>query len=466
MDSLDLRPAETPGVLTVARLVSSARLVLERHLGVVWVRGEISNLYRAASGHLYFTLKDASAQVKCAMFRSKAQLAGFALRDGLAVEVRALPSIYDGRGEFQLNVDAIRHAGFGELYERFQRLKAKLAAAGWLAPERKRPLPAFPRAVGVVTSPRGAAIADVLTTLKRRWPALRVVVYPAAVQGEAAAADIVRAIGVANARAEVEVLIVCRGGGSIEDLWPFNEPIVARAVHASGLPIVSAIGHETDFTICDFVADVRAPTPTAAATLVAPDRAEHCRRAEAVAGRLARAFAHARSGGEQRTEAAARRLGRATAHVLAVRAQRTDAIARRLVHPAARLAAQRQRLDELRLRLARCWSRQSAQRSAAVAGSQSRLLRELRTPPAAALALNAARTALLQAGATRMDAASHRIARLAQSLAHLNPSAVLARGYAIVVKADGEVVLDRAQVSAGDDVTLTLARGEAKARIR
>ena len=273
------KPRATPPVLPVALLVSSARLILERHLGVVWVSGEISNLFRAPSGHLYFTLKDATAQVKCAMFRSKAQLVGFPLRDGLAVEVRAMPSIYDQRGEFQLNVDAIRHAGLGALYERFARLKAKLEAAGWLASGRKRALPPFPRAVGIVSSPRGAAVFDVITALKRRWPALRVIVYPAAVQGETAAADIAQAIGLANARAEVDALIVCRGGGSIEDLWAFNEEIVARAIHGSRLPVVSAVGHETDFTISDFVADVRAPTPTAAATLIAPDCGEYCRRA-------------------------------------------------------------------------------------------------------------------------------------------------------------------------------------------
>ena len=187
--------------------------------------------------------------------------------------MRATPSIYEARGEFQLNVDNIRLAGIGALYEQFARLKAKLEAAGWFAAERKRALPAYPRAIGIVTSPRAAALRDILTTLARRWPAARIILYPAAVQGNGAAAEIAQAIRVANARAEVDVLIVGRGGGSIEDLWAFNEEIVARAVFASVLPIVSGVGHETDFTICDFVADVRAPTPTAAAALVVPDRA-------------------------------------------------------------------------------------------------------------------------------------------------------------------------------------------------
>ena len=430
-----------PPVLPVALLVSSARLILERHLGVVWVSGEISNLFRAPSGHLYFTLKDATAQVKCAMFRSKAQLVGFPLRDGLAVEVRALPSIYDQRGEFQLSVDAVRHEGLGALYERFARLKAKLEAAGWLAPERKRALPPFPRAVGIVTSPRGAAVFDVITTLKRRWPALRVIVYPAAVQGETAAAEIAQAISVANARAEVDVLIVCRGGGSIEDLWAFNEENVARAIHGSRLAIVSAVGHETDFTISDFVADLRAPTPTSAATLITPDCGEYCRRAEQLAGRLARSGMH----------------------MVAVQTQRADRASRRLVHPAARLARQRERLVELASRLARCWTRLSAHRRTSLNAAHGRLLREFRTPLAQSARLAVARRSLAGAGHERLARATRRVGELAQSLAHLNPQGVLERGYAIVLTPDQEIVVDSAQLKRNDTVTLTLARGRAAA---
>ena len=323
---------EGPPVLPVSLLVSSARLILERQLGVVWVGGEVSNLYRAPSGHVYFTLKDESAQVKCTLWRSKAQLVAFPLADGLAVEVRATPSIYEQKGEFQLNVDAVRHAGLGALYERFLRLKAALEAQGLLDGARKRPLPRFPRGVGIVTSPRGAAVRDVLATLHRRWPSLPVIVYPALVQGDGAARDIAEAIATANRRAEVDVLIVCRGGGSLEDLWAFNEEAVARAVHGSALPIVSGVGHETDVTICDLVADVRAATPTAAATLVVPDIAEHRHRA----GQLAR------------------RLARAGDHALARRVQSLDGVARRLVHPAARLEAQRERLCRPR-RATRPW---------------------------------------------------------------------------------------------------------------
>ena len=436
------RPA--PPVLTVAAFVSAARLAVERHFGNLWVAGEISNLYRAGSGHVYFTLKDADAQIKCTLWRSKAQLVAFALRDGLAVEVRATPSIYEPRGEFQLVVDAVRQAGAGALYERFLRLKAKLDALGWFDGSRKRALPRFPRRVGVVTSPRGAAVSDVITTLRRRWPALRVVVYPTAVQGESAAFDIARAIQLANRRGEVDVLIVCRGGGSLEDLWAFNEEAVARAIVESALPVVSGVGHETDFTIADFVADVRAPTPTGAAQLVAPDRSEFCHRA----GELGR------------------RVARAGNHVLGTRAQRLDHASRRLVHPAARLADQRDLLVQCARRLARCWSHQLASRDARIASLQLRFARVLRAPPAASLRVQRLEERLLRAGRERTLSPMQRLQALASNLAHLNPTAVLERGYAIVTSRDGDIVVDSAALAAGDDVTLTLGRGEADATIR
>ena len=433
-----------PPVLSVSSLVASARLAVERRFGSVWVAGEISNLYRAGSGHLYFTLKDADAQVKCALWRSKAQLVAFPLRDGVAVEVRALPSIYEPRGEFQLSVDAVRQAGAGALYERFVRLKSTLEALGWFDERRKRPLPRFPRAVGIVTSPRGAAISDVVTTLRRRWPALRVIVYPTGVQGEAAAHEIARAIVVANRRAEVDVLIVCRGGGSLEDLWAFNEEIVARAIVESTLPVVSGVGHETDFTIADFVADVRAPTPTAAAQLVAPDCAEFCHRADQLA----------------------RRLARAGQHLAAARAQRLDLAARRLVHPAARLAAQRQALGDYAQRLARCWSQQANSRRARMESARLQFARTLRAPAVGIAKLQRLQERLLRAGRDRAAQPAQRLAALASNLAHLTPTAVLDRGYAIVTTRGGDIVTDSERLAPGDDVTLTLGRGEADATIR
>lgn len=435
--------AQGAPVLAVSALVTLARQALERHLDVVWVSGEVSNLFRASSGHVYFTLKDATAQVKCVLWRTKAQLLSFALKDGLAVEVRAQATLYETRGEFQLNVDAVRQAGVGLLYERFIALKAKLERAGWLAAERKRPLPRFPRSVGVVTSPRGAALRDVLTTFARRWPRLRVIVYPCAVQGDGAAAEVAHALRTANARREVDVLIVCRGGGSLEDLWAFNDESVARAVFESALPVVSGVGHETDFTICDFVADARAPTPTAAATLVAPDCGEYRHRA----GQLAR------------------RGQRALAHVLANGSQRLDLASRRLIHPAARLAAQRERCGELARRLARAMAQQAAERDRALAVLRARIARELRAPLPAAARIAEARDALVVAAARTVEACAARIAALAQSLVHLNPEAVLARGYAIVADAAGRIVTDAAQLAPGDEIAIALARGKARAAI-
>src|SRR5215472_8531402 len=305
----------SPAVLPVSLLVGSARRLIERHLGLAWISGEVSNFTRAASGHCYFVLKDDQAQVRCVMYRQKAQLVALDLQDGAQVEVRATPTIYEARGEFQLNVEMVRLSGLGALYERFARLKVRLEAAGWFALSRKRPLPPFPRGIGIVTSLRAAALSDVLTTLRRRMPALPVIIYPAAVQGEGAAREIAMAIAAANAQRKVDVLIICRGGGSMEDLWAFNEEIVAR---------------------CVFDADVRAPTPTAAAALVASDRQELLAKLAGQATRWCSALE--------------RDLGR--------RMQRLDLASRRLVHPAARLAQQREALR----RDASRWQRAAAAR--------------------------------------------------------------------------------------------------------
>jgi exodeoxyribonuclease VII large subunit len=433
----------SPAVIPVGLLVSSARLILERHLGLVWVSGEISNFTRAASGHCYFNLKDATAQVRCVFFRQKAQFAGFALKDGLAIEVRATASIYEARGEFQLNVETVRLAGIGALYEKFERLKAHLAAAGWFAAERKRPLPAFPRTIGIVTSVRAAALRDILTTLRRRWPAVRLILYPTAVQGEGAAVDIALAIATASARADVDVLIVARGGGSIEDLWSFNEEIVARAVFESAIPVVSGVGHETDFTICDFVADVRAPTPTGAATLVVPDR----RAVLADVGAIAQ------------------RWRRTTRHAMEARQQRVDGLARRLIHPAARLAQQRRDAAALAVRLDRAYRSRIAAAAHAMREHGGRLTWLLRRPLPHAARLARLREAMLRAASLTLERGSRRTAALEQSLAHLNPQAVLERGYAIVTNAEGAIVHDAATVQIGEDVALTFARGSAGARI-
>jgi exodeoxyribonuclease VII large subunit len=325
---LDISASQTP-VLSVSALLRSARDLLERRFPLQWIAGEVSNLRPAASGHLYFTLKDESAQVDCVMFRGRAAYLDWELADGQRVEARALVTLYEPRGRFQLNVEAMRRAGLGQLYEKFLRLKEKLAREGLFDAGAKRPLPAHPRRIGVVSSLAAAALRDVLTTLRRRNPAIPVLVYPAPVQGEGAAAKLAQALAVAGSRAECDVLLLVRGGGSIEDLWQFNDEALARAIRACPIPVVAGIGHETDFTIADFAADERAPTPTAAAELASPPL-------DAILARLAEN---------------AGRISRETARRIEYAMQAVDALARRLVHPAERLRTLRQHLEHLVARL-------------------------------------------------------------------------------------------------------------------
>lgn len=331
---LDFPPAG-PAVLSVSQLLRSARDLLERRFPLQWIRGEISNLRPAASGHLYFTLKDETAQVDCVMFKSRAAALDWEPADGLRVEARALVTLYEPRGRFQLNVEAMRRAGLGALYERFLKLKDKLSREGLFDPDVKRRVPEHPKQIGVITSLAAAALRDVLTTLRRRNPSIPVVIYPAPVQGEGAAAKLVQALAVANERAECDVLLLVRGGGSIEDLWQFNEEALARAIRASAIPVVAGVGHETDFTIADFAADERAPTPTAAAELVSPSL-------EALRERIAET---------------ALRLSRQTTRLIETAMQTVDALARRLVHPAERLRGLRQNLGHLAKRLSSATAR-------------------------------------------------------------------------------------------------------------
>ena len=317
-------------ILSVSELLRSVRDTLERRFPLLWVRGELSNLNYAASGHCYFTLKDRGAQVDCVMYRSRAQAFDASLREGMQVEAQVLVSLYEPRGRFQLTVENLRPAGLGPLYERFLRLKEKLEREGLFDPASKRALAPYPRTIGVVTSRAAAALRDVLTTLARRNPAVRVIVYPTPVQGEGAAGRIAAMLATASSRAECDVLLLVRGGGSIEDLWSFNEERVARAIRASRIPVVVGVGHETDFTIADFAADRRAPTPTAAAELATPSRAE-------VAANLAQCL---------------RSLSREMRRRLQYAAQALDGCAKRLVHPAERLRRSGERLTALRTRLA------------------------------------------------------------------------------------------------------------------
>ena len=317
-------------VFTVSELLRSVRDSLERRFPLLWVRGEISNLSRASSGHCYFTLKDGASQVDCVMFRSRFQALDWELREGVQVEARALVTLYEPRGRFQLNIETVRRAGLGPLYERFLRLKEKLEREGLFDTAAKRELPALPRCVGVITSLKAAALHDVLTTLARRNRALPVIVYPAPVQGEDAAERIAAALARASRRRECDVLLLVRGGGSIEDLWSFNDERVARAIRACAVPVVVGVGHESDFTIADFAADQRAPTPTAAAELVSPSRAEMLARlAECLRG-------------------VSREMRRRIEYAM----QALDGCTRRLVHPAERLRAHRGHVTQLGARLA------------------------------------------------------------------------------------------------------------------
>lgn len=433
---------ESP-ILSVSELNRMARLMLERGFPLVWVTGEISNLTRATSGHWYFTLKDSQAAVRCAMFRNRNQFMDWAPENGMRVELRAQPTLYEPRGEFQLSVEVMRRAGLGALYEAYARLRERLEREGLFDPARKRPLPAYPKRIGIVTSPKAAALRDVLTTLARRWPLARVIIYPTPVQGEGAAESIAAALRTAGERAECDVLLLVRGGGSIEDLWSFNAEVVARAIAASPIPVVCGVGHETDFTIADFVADRRAPTPTGAAQLAAPNAEELRQHLHHLARRLTL---------DQR-----RRL-----HTLA---QRLDGLAQRLRHPAEQLANRRRHLDQLARRLALAQAGRLTLASQRLAHLRVRCQRALPRPERLLARVHELHGRLERAFTSGVQQRQARITALATHLAHLNPAAVLERGYSIVRRMDGSIVRDRRQLKVDETVELTLARGMAGARI-
>jgi exodeoxyribonuclease VII large subunit len=443
-------PAESPPareVFSISRLNREARTLLERGLGSVWLEGEISNLSRPGSGHWYFSLKDEAAQVRCAMFRQRNLLVRFPVKDGAQVLARGRVSLYEARGEFQVVIEHLEEAGEGVLRRRFDALKQKLSAEGLFDSRHKQPLPPLPRRIGVITSPTGAAIRDILHVLRRRFPTIPVLVYPVAVQGEAAPREIEQAIRLAAQRRDCDVLILARGGGSLEDLWAFNDEAVARAMFACPIPIVSGVGHEVDFTIADFVADERAPTPSGAAERVVPDRAEWLRSLGATGRRLA--LAMRRRLGEQRT-------------ALLVREQR---LAR--VHPGVVLRQHAQRLDELegRLRLA---GRARLERARHRFGSAQSLL--WRASPALRITalqfrLDAAARGLAHGVRGRLAGQRQRLELVARGLDAVSPLATLDRGYAIVADAAGKVVLDAAALRPGDRISARLARGRIAAEV-
>jgi exodeoxyribonuclease VII large subunit len=429
--------------LSVSALNRAVAGMLARGFPAVRVRGEIGNLTRAASGHWYFTLKDSTAQVRCVMFRGRNALLAFAPREGDEVELRATVGLYEARGEYQLTVESMQRAGQGRLFEEFMRLKQRLAAEGLFDDALKRPLPALPRAIGIVTSLQAAALRDVVTTLRRRAPYARLVVYPVPVQGEGAGARIAAMLATASARNEVDVLLLVRGGGSIEDLWAFNEEGVARALRASRLPVVVGVGHESDITIADFAADLRAPTPTAAAELAAPEQA-------ALRDLVA---------------AAAQRLQREARRRLQAMQQRLDYALRVLQRPRAPLTGLQDRVVQLRARLLGAARLRVGLAEAASRPLVARLA-SLRPDPALPAGRLAALVARLRGTAQRLLAGgSARLQRAAQGLAHLDPDAVLQRGYAIAFDAAGTPVTDAAGLRVGDRLRLRLARGEADTRV-
>ena len=424
-------------ILSVRELNLATKQLIEGGLPLLWVRGEISNFVSAASGHWYFSLKDEAAQVRCVMFRNKSLFLEFKPTNGMQVEVLALATLYEARGDFQLTLEKMRPAGLGALYEAFERLKRKLEGEGLFDTERKRVLPLMPKQIGIVTSPQAAALRDVLRTLANRMPNVPVVLYPTPVQGEGSAQKIAQAIKKASQRAECDVLIVCRGGGSIEDLWAFNEEVVARAIAASHIPVVSGVGHETDFTIADFVADLRAATPTAAAQAVLPDGAELTKRLAHQGQRLARAMVRRFEQGMQQM----------------------DFVQRRLLHPAQRIQQQTQRLAALRQRMqiAQTYTLKQQQwrwnalwqRSRGVTPDIERL-QEQQANQERRLSM------VMQQTFQRNES---RLLSLHQHLQHLDPQQVLARGYSMVRDAQGNIVLDSGQLTLGEKLDITFAQG-------
>jgi len=441
-------PRDGRDVYTVARLNREARALLEAGLPSIWIEGELSNLSRPASGHWYFTLKDEAAQVRCAMFRQRNQALRLSPRDGMQVLLRARVGLYEPRGDFQLIVDHLEEAGEGELRRRFEALKLRLAAEGLFDAARKRPPPRFPRRVGIVTSPTGAALRDVLQVLRRRFPAIPVLVYPAQVQGAGAAQEIAAALETADRRAEVDVLLLVRGGGSLEDLWAFNDEDLARAIAGLSLPVICGIGHEIDFTIADFVADVRAPTPSAAAELAVPDATTWLRSLEASARRLASVLTRSR---RQRRESLLRAERRLWAR-----------------HPSQILAQRAQRMDELQLRLAAAMRRGLGGRRERLATASAGLAGRTPATRIATLLqrLLHARARLLPGLRNRLALANARLESVARALHATSPIATLGRGYAIVtLAADGTLVSNAAQAPPGTEIDARLARGRLRARV-
>ena len=432
-----------PAAVSVSELNALAKSLLEDNLFGLWVAGEVSNLTRAASGHYYFSLKDSRAQVRCAMFKGTAAKLAAPLKEGDHIELTGKISIYEARGEFQITVNEVRLKGLGQLYEAYEKLKARLQAEGVFAAERKKPLPAHPRAIGIVTSLAAAALRDVVSTLKRRAPEIPVIVYPTAVQGAGSEFQIAQAIQTASDRAETDVLIVCRGGGSIEDLWAFNEEPVVRAIEACEIPVVSGVGHETDFTLADFAADVRTPTPTGAAELVSPNRLESLHKLAQAQGRLKTAL-------EQRYYDAS---------------QRVDWFARQIRHPQQKLNEQRGQLTALQQSLH--FSMHNNHRfNVQKLVRQQQTLTHLRPDISAAKRdLMRFQTALQQSRLSLFALYRQRLEKQAALLEAVSPQHILERGFSVVKNSRGQVIRSVHALKQGQKLHITFADGETDVRV-
>lgn len=426
-------------VLTVSQLNRRARQLLETHLPLLWVEGEISNLARPSSGHWYFSLKDDAAQIRCAMFRNRNRNISFQPEDGQHLLVRGRVSLYENRGDYQLIVEHMEPAGIGALQRRFDQLKKQLAAEGLFDLARKRDLPAFAKRIGVITSPSGAAIRDVLHVLQRRFPSLPVYIYPTPVQGSEAAAGIVRALARANRHRACDLLLLTRGGGSLEDLWPFNEEIVARAIFQSEIPVVSAVGHETDICISDLVADARAPTPSAAAEMASPDQEEI----------------------RQVLEGYRRWLTRHAAGRFASAELQLHNLSKRLRHPRQVLESQQQRLDYLEMRLLSALTLEIQQKNLHLERLSQRLAQH--TPgvllPRYTERLQELTRRLRTAMQHVIDNKSQRFAARVALLQAVSPLGTLERGYAIVRRESGEIVSQIAAVQPGEKLEVRVNDG-------
>ncbi|HFK9549812.1 TPA: exodeoxyribonuclease VII large subunit [Enterobacter hormaechei] len=440
--------SQSPSIYTVSRLNQTVRLLLEQEMGQVWISGEISNFTQPASGHWYFTLKDDTAQVRCAMFRNSNRRVTFRPQHGQQVLVRANITLYEPRGDYQIIVESMQPAGEGLLQQKYEQLKAMLSAEGLFDQQLKKPLPSPAHCVGVITSKTGAALHDILHVLKRRDPSLPVIIYPTAVQGDDAPGQIVRAIELANARQECDVLIVGRGGGSLEDLWSFNDERVARAIFASLIPVVSAVGHETDVTIADFVADLRAPTPSAAAEVVSRNQQELLRQIQ---------------NGQQRLEMA-------MDYFLANRTRRFTQLHHRLQqqHPQLRLARQQTVLERLRQRMNFALDNQLKRAVSRQQRTTQRLNQQNPQPKIyrAQTRIQQLEYRLAENIRSRLSTTRERFGNAVTHLEAVSPLSTLARGYSVTTATDGKVLKQTKQVKAGDVLTTRLSDGWVESEVK